>query len=250
MAKIDVIALDMDGTLLNREGDISSGNREAIRLATERGVEVVLSTGRFIESVRQYANMLNLSSYFITTNGSEIWKGSNQLIERHVIDSAHMEWLRRLAVEEQVWYWGMTTKHHYHLEQFPKDVGPHEWLKFGMDVRDGQARERLRERLAATDQFEVTNSTLTNIELNPKGISKASGLKTVSSLCQTTMKGVLAMGDSLNDIAMIREAGCGVAMANAQPAVKEAADWITETNEQDGVARVIRYAVLNEGWFR
>ncbi len=60
------------------------------------------------------------------------------------------------------------------------------------------------------------------------------------------MDQVLAVGDSLNDLAMIQAAGCGVAMGNAQELVKESADWITDTNEADGVAKAIRYWVLNE----
>ena len=58
------------------------------------------------------------------------------------------------------------------------------------------------------------------------------------------MDEVIAMGDSLNDIEMIKAAGCGVAMGNAQNEVKKAADWITDTNEEDGVAKAIRYWVL------
>lgn len=245
MNNIKLIALDMDGTLLNNEGDISPGNREAIQLANDRGVEVVLSTGRFIKSVRHYAKTLNLSSYFITTNGSEVWHGLDQVIERHVIPVPNIEWLREIAVDENVWHWGMTTERRCDAEYFPTDIDAYEWLKFGMDVKDGQVRNRIRTMLEDTCQFEVTNSSLTNIELNPKGVSKASGLKTVSGLCGTTMDHVLAIGDSLNDIAMIRAAGCGVAMGNAQPAVKEGADWVTESNEQDGVAMAISRWVLN-----
>lgn len=245
MGNIEIIALDMDGTLLNNEGDISPDNREAIRLAQELGVKVILSTGRFIDSVREYAGTLDLSSYFITTNGSEIWQGSDQLIERHVIPVPDIEWLRNLAVDEGVWFWGMTTKQHYHLQNFPVDVAGDEWLKFGMDVKDAQTRKRIRTMLEDSGQFEVTNSSLSNIELNPRGVSKASGLKTVSALCGTTMDHVMAIGDSLNDIAMIRAVGCGVAMGNAQPAVIEAADWVTESNERHGVAQAIRRWVLN-----
>lgn len=92
----------------------------------------------------------------------------------------------------------------------------------------------------------MTNSHPCNIELNPKGVSKASGLKEVCRRLGIDMSEVVAVGDSLNDLAMIREAGLGVAMGNAQEEVKKAADWTTVTNEEDGVAEVIFKKVLGE----
>jgi hypothetical protein len=92
--------------------------------------------------------------------------------------------------------------------------------------------------------LEITNSHPCNLELNPKGISKASGMRKVCELLGITMSEVVAMGDSMNDLSMIRAAGLGVAMGNAQDGVKAAADLVTATNDEHGVAKVIREYVL------
>lgn len=70
---IKLIALDMDGTLLNEKCEVPEENREAIKEAMEKGIHVVLSTGRSLLTCRDYAQSLELSSYLITVNGSEIW---------------------------------------------------------------------------------------------------------------------------------------------------------------------------------
>ena len=83
------------------------------------------------------------------------------------------------------------------------------------------------------------------------GINKAKGLKTVCEKLHITMDDVMAVGDSLNDISMIKEAGFGVAMGNAQDIVKKAADAVTSSNEENGVAQAIRkYALKKEPSFK
>ncbi|MBS4161556.1 HAD-IIB family hydrolase, partial [Klebsiella pneumoniae] len=100
------------------------------------------------------------------------------------------------------------------------------------------------EALKKNKELEVTNSSPTNIEVNAIGINKAAALAKVSERLGFTMENVMAVGDSLNDIAMIKEAGLGVAMGNGQDIVKETADWITDTNNENGVAKAIRHWVL------
>lgn len=243
MGDIKLIALDMDGTLLDDEGNVSQANREAIDSARQRGIDVVLSTGRFIGSVREYARSLNLSHCLITVNGSEIWL-DGKLYERHVLPADLLEWMLSLAREYGTFYWGTSTTGAYHRDNFPDDVREKEWLKFGFDTDDDDVRRLIWDKLIETGRLEVSNSSPTNVEVNVKGISKARALKTVCQLKNTAMSNVLAIGDSLNDIKMIRQAGWGVAMGNAQQRVKEAADWVTATNNENGVAQAIRRFAL------
>lgn len=126
----------------------------------------------------------------------------------------------------------------------PENITDHEWLKFGFDIEDDDIRNEVLEELRKNKELEITNSSPTNIEVNALGINKAAALAKVSEKLGFTMENVMAMGDSLNDIAMIKEAGLGVAMGNAQDTVKETADWITDTNIEDGVAKAIRHWVL------
>ncbi|WP_085521546.1 Cof-type HAD-IIB family hydrolase [Tuberibacillus sp. Marseille-P3662] len=243
MNQIKLIALDMDGTLLNDQEEITEKNRQAIRGAQERGIYVVLSTGRSIATCREYADALQLSSYLVTVNGSEIWGDSGELVEQHSLPTDSILWMHELAERYLTNFWCVTTDKVWRNE-FPDDVSLHQWLKFGFQTSDDQARTSVLRTLANRHQFEISNSNPTNIEVNAKGVNKANGLQSVCDRLNITMDHVLAMGDSLNDIAMINEAGYGIAMGNAQQDVKDAADGITGTNNNDGVAQAIYRWVL------
>jgi Cof subfamily protein (haloacid dehalogenase superfamily) len=129
-------------------------------------------------------------------------------------------------------------------DEFPEDIASQEWLKFGYDIPDDALREEVLKQIAGISDFEISNSSLTNLEINALGINKAKGIMTVCERLGISMDEVIAMGDSLNDMAMIEAAGCGIAMGNAQEAVKEAADWVTDTNVNNGVAKAISHWVL------
>lgn len=126
----------------------------------------------------------------------------------------------------------------------PEDLLSHEWLKFGFQIDEDELRKSILEELKGKGIFEISNSSLKNIEVNAIGINKAKGLQKVCALLGISMDNVMAVGDSLNDIAMITEAGLGIAMGNAQDTVKQAADDITGTNKESGVAQAIRKWVL------
>lgn len=140
-------------------------------------------------------------------------------------------------------FWASTVNKVWRGE-FPENITDHEWLKFGFDIEDDDIRNEVLEELRKNKELEITNSSPTNIEVNALGINKAAALAKVTEKLGFTMENVMAMGDSLNDIAMIKEAGLGVAMGNAQDIVKETADYITDTNIEDGIAKAIRHWVL------
>jgi HAD superfamily hydrolase (TIGR01484 family) len=239
--KYRLIALDMDGTLLGTDHQVSEENRNWMNKATDAGIHVCLSTGRGIQSVLPYVEELKISTPMVTVNGSEVWEKPGSLWVRHTVEPTWIYELRELALEHEVWYWGYTTEGVFNKDIWAeRPISEYTWLKFGYYSDDDEAREAVRETVQRTDRYEMTNSHPNNIELNPKGISKASGLREIGNRIGISMSEVVAVGDSLNDIAMIREAGLGVAMGNAQEAVKQAADRVTDTNVNHGVAAVIR----------
>ncbi|MEC1291918.1 Cof-type HAD-IIB family hydrolase [Bacillus mojavensis] len=240
---IKLIAIDMDGTLLNDEQLISDENRKAIREAEDKGVYVVISTGRTLMTCRELAESLELSSFLITANGSEIWDSNFNLVERKLLHTDHIKMMWDLRNKHNTNFWASTVNKVWRGE-FPENITDHEWLKFGFDIEDDDIRNEVLAALRKNKELEITNSSPTNIEVNALGINKAAALAKVSEKLGFTMEHVMAMGDSLNDIAMIKEAGLGVAMGNAQDIVKETADWITDTNIEDGVAKAIRHWVL------
>jgi phosphoglycolate phosphatase (TIGR01487 family) len=241
---LKLIALDMDGTLLNHEHVISEGNKKAISEAKELGIHVVISTGRTIMTCRELVEPLKLSSYVITTNGSEIWDSDFVLVERQLLGCDHIQMMLDLTNTHNTSFWAASVNQVWR-DEIPEDVTEHDWLKFGFDVPDDDVREKVLEELRKNTGLEISNSSPTNIEVNAVGINKAAALVKVTERLGLTMDNVIAMGDSLNDIAMISEAGVGVAMGNAQDIVKETADWVTDTNEEDGVAKAIKHWVLD-----
>jgi 5-amino-6-(5-phospho-D-ribitylamino)uracil phosphatase len=241
---IRLVALDMDGTLLNNEQEISKENQQAIAKAKEMGIHIVLSTGRNYMTVHEYAKALQLNSFLVTVNGGEIWDSSGNLVERNLLQVEQIEMMWELKKQHNTKFWALTVDNAFR-EDFPEDIAfsEHEWLKFGFDVEDDEIRNTILQELTK-HQLQVTNSSPTNLEVNPYGISKAKALEKVCSRIGITMENVMAMGDSLNDIAMIKSAGIGVAMGNAQETVKEAADWVTSTNEENGVAKALSHWVF------
>ncbi|WP_078427959.1 Cof-type HAD-IIB family hydrolase [Alkalihalobacterium alkalinitrilicum] len=236
---IKLIAIDLDGTLLNHQHEISMENRKAIKQAEAQGIHVVISTGRTIMACEELVKSLSLSSYLITVNGSEIWDENGKLIDRQILDVEHIKHMWQLKQQHNTFCWAASVGNVW-KEKFPEEFTEHEWMKFGFDVKDDNIRKVILDELLQIKELEVSNSSLTNIEINAAGVNKARAIEKVCKRLGITMDHVLSMGDSLNDLAMIKEAGIGVAMGNAQPSVKNAADWVTTSNVEHGVAVAIR----------
>ncbi|AQT84251.1 HAD-superfamily hydrolase [Paenibacillus larvae subsp. larvae] len=245
MGTYKLVALDMDGTLLTEEKTISKANKEAIFAALDKGVTVIFSTGRGVQSITPYAEELKLETPLVAVNGSEVWSAPHKLHKRTLFQADVIRRLHALALKHDSWYWAYAVDGLFNRDQWTDDLDGQQWLKFGYYTEEEDKLKAIRSEVEKWDLFEVTNSHVCNIELNPKGISKASGVEEVCKMIGADMSQVIAMGDSQNDIAMIRSAGLGVAMGNAQEEVKRIADYVTATNEEDGVARVIEQFVLN-----
>jgi 5-amino-6-(5-phospho-D-ribitylamino)uracil phosphatase len=241
--EINLIALDMDGTLLNGKDEVSEENRKAIKEAKDQGIEVVLSTGRSRLTSWEHAESLELNSYLINVNGSEIWGPNGELIERILIDADMVQWMWNLAQTYKTKYYATSCEKYWRNEMSEK-ISDYEWLKFGFDTEDATIRETILKDLKAKGNLEISNSSLTNIEVNAIGINKAKGIQKVCGLLGISMENVMAIGDSLNDLSMIKECGLGVAMGNAQDIVKEVADDVTDSNINDGVAKAIQKWIL------
>jgi len=237
-----LIALDMDGTLLNPNKEISEQNRLWIARAIESGVRVTLATGRPISDASAFARDLQLDTPLVINNGSEVWSLPDKLLARHILDS---QLVSRILTEvlpayaDQVNFWSHTVEGRVNKSNLPEDVHSLRWLQLGLSSKNIGLLQEIRSELETWNAFEISNSAVTNIELNAPGINKASGLREVCGILGIRMSEVIAIGDSLNDVPMIREAGLGVAMGNDQESVKAIADVVALTNAEDGVARII-----------
>lgn len=235
-----LIALDMDGTLLRRDETISPENRQWIERACAAGIEVTIATGRYIEGLVQlYAKDLGLTMPLVTVNGGEVWDMDGTLLFRRTLNASDVLELHRLAIDTKAHFWGRTTRVFVRDDQLPEDAAEAEWLKFGFYSETPGVMDTLWKHLEGDSRFEITNSGTWNIEVNPAGVTKAAGLQLVCDRYGIEASQVVAMGDSMNDLSMLRWAGLGVAMGNAQPVVKEAANVVTDTCDDHGVAHAI-----------
>lgn len=241
---IKLIALDMDGTLLTPDLEVSEANARAIKQAMDKGVQVMLSTGRWLRFCYPYAEELGLNTYLITVNGGEIWTADKTLLERHLLDSRLVEDVYTMGRDYGLNAWLISTERVFQRGDVPDDFMAYEWLKVGFNSTDKHILAKMQEKLNQYEELELTNSLPTNIELNPLDVNKATGLKRVCQEMGINMSDVMAVGDSLNDIKMIAESGLGVAMGNAQEPVKAVAKHTTDTNIQDGVAKAIERFIL------
>lgn len=244
MGKYKLVALDMDGTLLNEEKHISEANKKAVFDALAAGVTVIFSTGRGVQTAQPYADELKLKTPIVSVNGSEVWSEPHKLHKRHLMDYSVIRKMYEMALHYDTWYWAYTVAGMFNKEKWTDEPEKQEWLKFGFYTDDSEVLATIRAELESWGTLEITNSHPNNLELNPLGISKASGVEEVCRMIGIDMSQVVAMGDSENDLSMIRAAGLGVAMGNAQEAVKQAADIVTVTNDEDGVAKIINEIVL------
>lgn len=239
---IRLIALDMDGTLLTSTDEVSTANQKAIQAAQEAGVHVLICTGRWLKACSMYAEDLQLNTYLITANGGEIWSRQGELVERHLHASDVMEQLYTIGEGHGAYMWLVSTENVFH--DHPGNYPDQKWLKIGYRSEDKEILRKIHAELPNKEQLEISNSSPYNIEVNPKGVNKANALERVCEELDLSMDEVMAVGDSLNDLKMIERAGIGVAMGNAQEVVKKAADYVTETNDLDGVAQAIEHFVL------
>ncbi|MFD1178166.1 Cof-type HAD-IIB family hydrolase [Paenibacillus puldeungensis] len=245
--KYKLLALDMDGTLLTDEQQISAETEKWIRKAAAAGVHVCLSTGRGYNEAVPYGDQLDLGTPMITVNGSEIWKSPHELYQRKLFDKALISTMYNIAREKKTWFWAYAVEGSYNETNWTPDLlDRNHWMKFGYFTEDDEVRGEILSQLQQIGGLEITNSSPHNLEINPAGISKATGIRTVCELLGIEMSEVVAVGDSLNDLAAIEAAGLGVAMGNAQDTVKEKADVVTSSNNEDGIALIIRDYIFQE----
>lgn len=240
MPQYRLLALDLDGTTLTEDKVITEDTRIWIQRAVQEGVKVIFATGRGTQTTKSFWEELKLQSPMVLVNGAEVWENPEVLSKRVYIDREHVRQLHQLAVEWEAHYWGysvesLTSKRSWTEQMFDRD-----WMKFGIRHDDLDTIQQLRQIIEGWGTLEITRSAAVNIEISPKGISKESGVRIVCDQLGIGMDQVMAIGDNMNDLRLIKAAGLGVAMGNADEELKSAANAITDTNEQDGVAKAIQ----------
>ncbi|UWG97145.1 Cof-type HAD-IIB family hydrolase [Dehalobacter sp. DCM] len=264
---IKLIAMDLDDTLLNDEGCISEENKEAVRRAVAQGVKVTLATGRMAFSARKHARELCLDVPIITYNGALIEQAGNaEIIYRKVIPPAlGAEIVRRLYPKEihtQVFIKDnvYTYRANQHSEAYEKMTGIRiittdlvallENEPEGADkiqcIGEEHALMTATEEVSRlyADRLHFTTSRAHYMDIIEKSVNKGNALKVLAEQLGILPEEVMAIGDNHNDMEMICYAGTGVAMGNALEELKEIADYVTLSNQENGVAHAIERFAL------
>ncbi|MEF3302740.1 Cof-type HAD-IIB family hydrolase [Paenibacillus sp. GYB003] len=242
--KWKMLALDLDGTLLDRNGTVSEENAEWVRKAQRSGLHVVLVSGRHRLRMMPIVESLGLRLPIISTNGCEIWSAEGRLLDRKVLSWKDVEAVHLLAFRHNVRYRAYCAEGVFdsdkrsYLAQMD-----YSWLKVLLKSDSCESLLAAYERLLATDRLELivygAPGEPHQIDVQPKGTGKAAAL---DKLCRTLgirRDDVVAIGDDRNDVDMLRFAGLGVAMANAPDDVRAAADAIAPHDLESGVGRTI-----------
>lgn len=265
-----MIVLDLDDTLLQNDGTVSKYTKEKLQEAQRKGVKVVLASGRPTFAIEQIANILELEKYdgyIISYNGARIVKCTT----REEMYSSN------ITVRQIHELYDMSRKEGAYIQTY---IGNHiiasEENKYtdiekqitGMDIIVAKDFKKYisedvvkaivlqhPDRLKAIeekwknvigDSMYMTISKPFFLEFMNKEVDKSKSIERLAKILGISMPEVITIGDSYNDLSMIKDAGLGVAMNNAVDCVKKVADYITDDNEHNGVAKVIEKFIIGK----
>ena len=264
MGKFDGVLMvsDLDATLLTNDKRISPKNREAIQRFEAEGGAFTYITGRMPLGARTILDQLtpnvpigciNGGGIFDPKNGSYVWTATLESSAEEIVSFVRNEFPDvgiELCGFYKAWFLNLTplTEEHRQLEHIPyvpvsSYAEVNEPMAKVLFVREADRLEELMQAVQAhplAGNFEFVQSTSQYYEMLPKGASKGEVLLRLADLLGISRSRTVAVGDNNNDLTMLRTAALGVAVANATPFAKEAADLVLEsTNEEDAVAELI-----------
>lgn len=273
MNDIKLIALDLDGTLLDSRKRITPRTLAALESAAARGIHVVPTTGRFFDGMPACVRDLPFVRYAVTINGAAVFDRKTgetiaseeippdrslavlDILDRHdVIYNCYQDnwgWVSRWMVDVAAKYMP-----EFYMKILAELITPVEDLR-GMITEKGGGVQKiicfshdngLLEAIRAELASDVEGTTLTfscpqMLEVNAAGAHKGRALELLAAHLGFGIGNVMAFGDGLNDLTMVRDSGVGVAMANAEPEVIAAAKVVTASNDEDGVALALERAL-------
>ena len=270
--KYKMLVTDMDYTLLNKEKKVSDRNREALRRAMEKGVHMVVATGRIYTSARIYAKLLGLDTPIIASNGALI-KDASKTIFRDILSQDTVREMLRLCHKYGVYCHFFTENTIYSEKLINVSLRYTEWNKYmgeedqvkirivddGEEIieaaksevlkavvfdDDDEKIQKLRDGIMETGIVSVSQSMKHNLEVMNKGVTKGNAVRILAQMYGINREEIIAIGDNENDISMIEYAGLGIAMGNAEEILKRAADHVTGDYQEDGVAEAIEKFIL------
>ena len=263
----NALVLDVDGTLVGSDKKVSENTRQALIELQQRGKTVAIASGRSISGIRRTAAAIQLEQfggYVIAYNGTTVVNcKTGECIYNQTLDQDMIKPVYEAAKELQL---GITVYHDEakellagngidsYIEADAKacditirqvndlvraiDFPVNKLLLSGAPDKMKEVEKTLKERFG--DKLNVFRSDPYYVEILPKFVDKSVAVDKLMKFLEINREKVICVGDSFNDLPMLRYAGKGVAMGNAQKEVKEAADYVTSSNDEDGIVEIIR----------
>ena len=272
-----IIAVDMDGTLLNSENKISERNRNVLQRLIDDGHYVVPATGRTRELIPQEFSVLRGVKWGIVENGCVVWdydknemiwrktmpKGMVSKILKDVENSGAEAYANGIAYSDadardyvasvadkdllEKTFVDYFLSRHVYVKDFyhQKDILD-QAEKINIYFDDMETSRALREKWKDLDDVAVTTSISGNAEFNAAGVDKGVGLAMLRTKLGIDRMHVIAFGDNENDLEMLEAVGCGVLMGNAPSELQKHFSFVTKSNDQDGIFQAFKeLGVLN-----
>lgn len=281
-----LVAIDLDGTMLNQYGIITEKTKKAISKAQEKGVEVMIASGRAITSVKRFSKEINSNKYFISGNGAITYDiKNNKILYENILSKTKALKIIKICEENSIYYNvytenGIIAKNlsyntlYYYKDNLTKPDENRTHINIVENVYDyfEQREEKILKIMICDEHKTVFNSIVRKLkelseievlevshmsrkiikqgtdeialeyfytEVSAKDVDKWNALEEIIGLMNISKEEVATIGDNANDLKMITNAGLGVAMGESAPYVKQSADIIAPTNDEDGVAIIL-----------
>jgi release factor glutamine methyltransferase len=268
--KIGLLAIDLDGTVLDDKFQISGRVRDALRDAAAQGVRVTIATGRPVPVTRPFVQSLGVNSPVLAMQGGLIYDFATETVLHELtlphelacalaeLEQRYAQWQVVLYSGEEMYVSSMRYSPDFYEAFLGANLSVHADVCSALNLRDPDkvlfiippedAAKALSElgRLVGS-QATVVQSHALFVEVNPRDANKGAGLARLAADLNIPREHVMAIGDQDNDVTMIEWAGLGVVMGNGSPASKAVADWIAPPIGEDGAAVAIERFILGNG---
>ena len=282
-----LVAIDLDGTMLNSYGVVTENTKNIIKKTIEKGTNVIIASGRPIDSIKTIANEIGSTKYFIAGNGALIYDiQKNDILYENYLNKEKVLEIIKMCEENSISYNVYTDKTilatalkynvlYYYKENLKKaeDKQTHinivenmyeyinkmkeeKFLKITICDENKSVFQSIIKKLNQIENIEVLDVSHMSrkliqqgteeipieyyyTEISAKNVDKWYALEILMSKLNIKKEEIVAIGDNINDKKMIEEAGLGVAMGQSNPTIKEIANYITDSNEQEGVATIL-----------
>lgn len=288
-----LVAIDLDGTMLNKYGIITENTKNVIKKVQEKGVEVIIASGRPINSVKNFSKEINSQKYFISGNGAITYDIKNdKIIYENILNKNKVLQVIKICEENSIYYNvytenGIIAKNlnyntlYYYKENINKSEENKTHINIVESIYDyiEKRDEKILKIMICDGSKPIFNSIMKKIreitdieildvshmsrkiikqgteeialeyfytEISAKDVDKWNALEKLIELMNITKEEVVTIGDNANDIKMLKNAGLGVAMGESAPYVKECANEVTTSNDNDGVAVILEKMFLDK----